>query len=113
MKTFHRFATLSFMTLHIRKLDDMDLSGKVAIPPQVMARQVGDEQVILDLASGTYFGLDPVGARAWGLLAEGKTIADVCDTMVDEYDVTRATLEADILALVKTMVDRQLVRVIE
>ena len=78
-----------------------------------MARQVGDEQVILDLASGTYFGLDPVGARAWGLLAEGKTIADVCDTMVDEYDVTRAALEADIVTLVQSMIDRQLVSVIE
>ena len=85
----------------------------VAIPPQVMARQVGDEQVILDLASGTYFGLDPVGARAWALLAEGKTISEVCDAMVDEYDVTRAVLEADILTLVQTMVDRKLVSVVE
>ena len=91
----------------------MDISGKVAIPPQVMARQVGDEQVILDLASGTYFGLDPVGARAWALLAEGKTISEVCDAMVDEYDVTRAVLEADILTLVQTMVDRKLVNVVE
>ena len=91
----------------------MDLSGKVAIPPQVMARQVGDEQVILDLASGTYFGLHPVGARVWGLLAEGKTISEVCDTMVVEYDVTRSALEVDILTLVQTMVDRKLVSVVE
>jgi len=91
----------------------MNISGKVDIPPQVMARQVGDEQVILDLASGTYFGLDPVGARAWALLAEGKTISEVCDAMVDEYDVTRSVLEADILSLVQTMVDRKLVSVVE
>ena len=91
----------------------MDLLDKLAIPPQVMARQVGEEQVILDLASGAYFGLDPVGARAWALLAEGKTIADVCDTMVDEYDVTRAALEADIVTLVQSMIDRQLVSVIK
>lgn len=99
--------------LDTKKLDDMDLSGKVAIPPQVIARQVGDEQVILDLASGTYFGLDPVGSRAWGLLAGGKTISEVCDTMVDEYDVTRPVLEADILTLVKTMIERKLVSVIK
>ena len=74
-----------------------------------MARQVGDEHVILDLASGTYFGLNPVGSRAWALLAEGKTISEVCDAMVDEYDVTRATLEVDILTLLQTMVDRKLV----
>jgi hypothetical protein len=91
----------------------MSLSSKVVVPPQVIARQVGDEQVLLDLASGKYFGLDPVGARAWALLVEGKTISQVCDAMVDEYDVTRATLEKDILTLVQTMVDRKLVGVVE
>ena len=34
---------------------------------------LGDETVILDLASGTYYGLDPVGARIWQLMAEGQT----------------------------------------
>jgi len=49
----------------------MNLSDKVTIPAQVMARTVGDETVILDLASGTYYGLDPVGARIWQLMSEG------------------------------------------
>ena len=91
----------------------MDLLGKLALPPQVMARQLGDEQVFLDLASGAYFGLDPVGSTAWNLLAEGKTISDVCDLMIEEYDVTRAALEADIVTLVQSMIDRQLVSVIK
>ena len=45
----------------------MDSETKLVIPAQVMSRQVGDETVILDLGSGMYFGLDPVGARirAW------------------------------------------------
>jgi hypothetical protein len=37
-----------------------------------MARTVGDETVILDLANGTYYGLDPVGARMWQLMSEGQ-----------------------------------------
>ena len=31
----------------------MDLTDKLAIPTQVMARTVGDETVLLDLARGT------------------------------------------------------------
>ena len=38
-------------------------SDKISISPQVVARELGGETVILDLSSGTYFGLDPVGAR--------------------------------------------------
>ena len=55
---------------------------------------------MLDLAKGAYFGLDPVGARMWQLLAEGKTLAEVCDAIVEEYDATRDAIERDLLALV-------------
>ena len=41
----------------------MEITDRVAIPKDVMARQVGDETVILNLTSGTYYGLDAIGAR--------------------------------------------------
>ena len=77
----------------------MNLSDRVSIPAQVMARTVGDETVILDLASGTYFGLDPVGARIWGLMGESKTLAEICGQMLEEYEVSREDLERDTLKL--------------
>ena len=89
----------------------MNLTDKPTIPAQVMARQVGDETVILDLGSGTYFGLDPVGARIWQLMGEGKTLGEICDTMVDEYDVTREALEHDVLELVERLLEQKLVSI--
>ena len=87
----------------------MNLSDKVSIPPQVMARTVGDETVILDLASGTYFGLDPVGARIWELMGEGKTLAEICEQMLDEYEVSREELERDTLRLAQELADQGLI----
>ena len=78
----------------------MKLTDRVRIPQEVLARQVGDETVMLDLAKGAYFGLGPVGARMWQLLAEGKTLAEVCDAIVEEYEVARDAVERDLLALV-------------
>ena len=89
----------------------MSLSDIVTIPSQVMARQVGNESVILDLSSGTYYGLDPVGARIWQLMTEGQTLAQVCETMLAEYEVSREDIERDVLALVQTLADKQLVGV--
>ena len=89
----------------------MNLSDNVTIPPQVMARLVGDETVILDLASGTYYGLDPVGARIWQMMAEGKALASVCETLVDEFDVSRETLERDVLQLTKELCAKGLVNI--
>ena len=87
----------------------MKLSDKVSIPPQVMARTIGDETVILDLASGTYFGLDPVGARIWELLGDGKTLAEICEQMLEEYEVSREELERDTLRLAQELADQGLI----
>ena len=89
----------------------MNLTDKVTIPEQVMARQVGEETVILDLASGTYFGLDPVGARIWQLLGEGRTLAEVCESMLAEYEVSRDEIERDLNELLAALVDKGLIKV--
>ena len=39
------------------------------IPEDVVSREVGGEAVLLNLATGTYFGLDGVGTEIWNLLA--------------------------------------------
>jgi hypothetical protein len=86
----------------------MRLTDRAMVPLQVMARQVGDETIILDLASGTYYGLDPVGARIWQLIGEGRNLAQVCEGMLAEYEVTAVDIERDVLALVQTLVDKKL-----
>jgi hypothetical protein len=90
----------------------MPLPRTVTIPSEVMARQVGDETVLLDLASGNYYGLDPVGARIWQLLGEGKTLAQVCDVLVAEYEVPRATLESDVEQLVGQLGEKGLLHLV-
>ncbi len=45
----------------------MQLDTRLSVPPQVMSRMVGDETVLLDLASGVYFGLDGVGQANLGI----------------------------------------------
>ncbi len=87
----------------------MNLTDRVAIPPQVMVRQVGGEAVILDLDSGTYFGLDPVGTRIWALLSEGKTVGETCQILLDEYEVESVRLEQDVSSLLDTLVGQGLV----
>jgi hypothetical protein len=87
----------------------MKLVDKVNISPDAIARRVGDELVILNVGSGTYFGLDPVGARIWELLQEGKSPQQVCDVMIDEYEVSQEVLERDITKLMKDLLAEDLI----
>ena len=45
------------------------------------------EAVILNYRSGVYYGLNPVGARIWELIQESKTVAEVHQDIVAEFDV--------------------------
>ena len=86
------------------------MADTLEIPDHVVARRVGEETVILDLQSGTYFGLDPVGARAWELIAEGRSLGAVRAAMLEEYDVDAPRLERDIRKLVEDLRAHGLVR---
>jgi hypothetical protein len=83
----------------------------LTVPEHVMSRQVGEETVILDLGSGTYFGLDPVGARIWQLLSGGSTVDHIVTTLMGEYDVVQEHLQQDVQSLVSDLVARGLVHV--
>ena len=87
----------------------MHLNDKITISSQVVARRVGSDTVILHLGSGTYFGLDPLGSRIWQLMGEGNTLAEICELMLPEYDVTREVLQRDALSLAQNLVAENLI----
>jgi len=89
----------------------MNLCDKLIIPAQVMARVVGNETVILDLANGTYYGLDLVGARVWQLISENNSLLQICDEMVLEFETTHEVLQHDVLTLAQALLERKLVGV--
>ena len=86
----------------------MDLETRLNIPPQVMSRLVGDESVLLDLASGVYFGLDGVGKKIWESVAEGHKLGEAVAVIVTEYEVEEAQAQADVLDFANTLVERGL-----
>ncbi|MFN4020350.1 MAG: PqqD family protein [Erythrobacter sp.] len=66
------------------------------ISDQAIANMVGEEMVVLHLANGTYFGLDPVGSLLWEALAAGELPAKACEMILDRYEVDRETVEQDL-----------------
>ncbi|HEX2123769.1 MAG TPA: PqqD family protein [Thermoanaerobaculia bacterium] len=84
-------------------------SRTLRVSDRVIFKPVGDEMVLLDFQSGMYYGLDPVGARIWQLLAAEHSLGDVVQTILGEYDVAREEVERDIDRLVEELERRGLV----
>lgn len=69
------------------------------------------ELAILDSKSGIYYGLDTVGARIWSLVLEFKSVAEIRDVLLEEYDVDRCQLESDISHLFEDLFTKGLVEI--
>ena len=80
----------------------------VATRDQLSSR-MADETVILHLSGGTYYGLDGVGTAIWGLLQEPRTVAEIRDRLLDEYDVGAERCERAVLSLLEDLTARGLV----
>ena len=88
---------------------DVAPSEQFVVHPSVITRELSGETVLLNLESGVYYGLDVVATRVWQLLMQGRTIAGVCEAMVDEYDVALDVLRDDVTRLVGELRERGIV----
>jgi hypothetical protein len=82
----------------------------ISVSSEVLFQEVSGEMVLLDLASESYFGLDKIGARVWGLLESGASVGDMLDVLMDEYEVERRTLEADVEELLGNLLNAGLIK---
>jgi hypothetical protein len=72
---------------------------------------LADEAVILDLRAGVYYGLNSVGARIWDLIQEPRTVDQIRDAILEEYEVDPDSCERDLRALIGDLAARELVRI--
>jgi Coenzyme PQQ synthesis protein D (PqqD) len=81
----------------------LSLEDSLCIRPEVVFRELGDEAVLLNLRTGSYFGLDAVGARIWRLVEQHGSLARVLDALLAEYDVESYILGRDLLELAERL----------
>ncbi len=89
------------------------LSTRVTIPEEVLFRELQDEAVILELASGQYYGLDEVGTRMWQLLRHHGCLRPAYQALLEEYQVSQDQLRRDLLEFVEGLAARKLLELHE
>jgi len=73
---------------------------------------VGEESVILGLQNSVYYGVNPVGASIWKLLQRQRSVAELRDAVLEEYDVEKERCERDLLDLLEKMQAEGLIEVV-
>jgi hypothetical protein len=64
---------------------------------------LGDESAILNMKNSVYYGMNSVGTRVWSLLQQPRSIREIRDALLEEYDVAADECERDLLELLEQM----------
>jgi hypothetical protein len=83
----------------------VDLSSRVELSEDARFRAMCGEGVVLNQALAEVLVVSPVGLRVLELMRDDGSIAAILTRLHDEYEVDAATLERDVLAFVREMVD--------
>lgn len=86
-------------------------SSVVVVAEGPISSDLAGEAVILDIKSGIYYGLDGVGVSVWNLIQEPKTIEEIQQTILAEYEVEPEQCEREILALLQELATSGLIEV--
>ena len=74
--------------------------------------EIDSEAVILDVNSGTYFGLNEVSNRIWQLLQTPNSQPQLVEQILAEYEVTEAEATTDVHNLLQEMLEAGLIEVV-
>jgi Coenzyme PQQ synthesis protein D (PqqD) len=89
----------------------ISLDSIISVATDQVSCDLDGEAAILNLASGAYYGLDPIGATVWNLLTSPIAVREIVDAMIAQYDVNRARCERDLLALLAQLDERGLIQI--
>ena len=70
-----------------------------------------DEAAILNTVTGSYYGLQSIGARIWDLIASPRTIGELREAILAEYEVAPGECEEDLRRFIGELAGAGLVEV--
>ncbi|NEO81208.1 PqqD family peptide modification chaperone [Moorena sp. SIO4G3] len=76
-------------------------SSIVVAAQEQLSSDIGGEAIILDIKSGVYYGLNTVGASIWNLIQEPKTLDEIRNALLAEYEVEPEKCDRDLLTLLQ------------
>jgi len=86
-------------------------SSTIRIRDQIIAAQLEDGTVALNVASGEYYNLNPMASWIWGKLGEQQQAESLLNALLETYDVDRERGWRDLTRFIQQMDDAGLILV--
>ena len=83
----------------------------VARNDALITGDIDGELVMMSMVAGQYYSLDPIGTRIWNLLESEARVSDLCSALSNEFAVTEAQCEEDVLSFLDELLQHDIVNI--
>jgi hypothetical protein len=82
-----------------------DLSGDAIVVRNegLLSAEVDGELMAMSVERGMCYGLNAVGTRIWALIAEPRSVSDLCAQLRQEFDVEEQECRRDVVDLLEEL----------
>ena len=83
--------------------DTNELGGDALVTrnDNLLTAEVDGELMAMSVDKGICYGLNAVGTRIWALLADPRTVDDLCAQLLSEYEVDPVQCRSEVLSLLE------------
>ena len=84
----------------VKRLDDDLLSSALA-----------EETIMMNVETGDYLGLNEVATSIWNLLENPITIHNICEQLLQEFDVEQKNCEHQTISFLQELLEKGLIAI--
>jgi len=78
---------------------------------ELIEAEVDGEMVALHVDSGTCYGFNGTATRIWSLVEQPRSVGQIRDALLTEYEVDAATCETQLMALLSELEGDRLIEI--
>lgn len=91
-------------------MTEINLQSIYSQDPQIVARKIAGEVILVPVRKNVdeyenIYTLNETAARAWELLDGQRSVGEVIEVILDEFEIGRAQAEADLGELILNLVE--------
>jgi hypothetical protein len=93
--------------------------NSICLPSEdVIAREIGDEMLIVPLVAGivdaddALYTLNPTAHMIWNYLDGKKTLQEIIDILSRNHDASYEEIKEDVLGFVNEMIDHSIINIV-
>jgi hypothetical protein len=92
-------------------MSELNLTSTISKRAELLSSEIDGEVVMMNIETGRYIGMNPVGSEVWKILEQGpSSIHRICKELLLNFKVDQSTCEQEVLSFCTQMLKENLIQ---